>query len=80
MPVSMSGGIPIPAGFKRLCMESQVSLGLMIAVLVLEVACCAVGGAGMLLEKQMETARKARYANNEKDEDEIPNTSRPFLS
>ncbi|KAK4943390.1 hypothetical protein LTR10_017064 [Elasticomyces elasticus] len=79
LPVFMSGGVPVPAGFKRLCMESKVGLGLMVAVFVLEIASCAVGGAGMMLEKQMHEARKARYANNEKDEDEIPGTSRPFL-
>ncbi|KAI1620494.1 hypothetical protein EDD37DRAFT_153353 [Exophiala viscosa] len=79
IPVYLSSGVPIPAGFKRLCMESKVSLGLIVAVFVLEVASCVVGGVGMMLEKKMHDARKARYANNEKDEDEIPGTSRPFL-
>ncbi|KAK5554997.1 hypothetical protein LTR46_007201 [Exophiala xenobiotica] len=66
IPVYLSDGVPVPAGFKRLCMESQVGVGFMVAVLVLEVVSCAVGGAGILLETKMAKARKARYAGHEK--------------
>ena len=58
--------MPIPAGFKRLCMESKVSVGLMVALLVLEVAGCAVAGIGIWLERKMGKARRERYANCEK--------------
>ncbi len=66
IPVYLSDGVPVPAGFERLCMESQVAVGFMVAVLVLELVSCAVGGAGILLENKMAKARKARYAGHEK--------------
>ncbi|EXJ95075.1 hypothetical protein A1O1_00193 [Capronia coronata CBS 617.96] len=66
IPVFTTNGVPIPAGFKRLCMESQVGTGLMIAVLVLEAASSGIAGMGILLEKRMAIARRERYANDEK--------------
>ncbi|KIX07304.1 uncharacterized protein Z518_01957 [Rhinocladiella mackenziei CBS 650.93] len=68
IPVYITNGMPIPAGFKRLCTESQVSVGLMIAVLALEVASCAVAVMGCYLEKKVGKARKERYAHLEKGE------------
>ncbi|EXJ90045.1 hypothetical protein A1O3_03113 [Capronia epimyces CBS 606.96] len=68
IPVFATHGVPVPAGFERLCMEAQVGTGLMIAVLVLEAASCALAGVGILLEKQMTKARRERYANCEKGE------------
>ncbi|KIW18804.1 hypothetical protein PV08_03093 [Exophiala spinifera] len=62
IPVYLSAGVPVPAGFKRLCKESQVGVGLMATVMVLEAVSCAVAGAGILLEKRIAKARKARYA------------------
>lgn len=66
LPVYVFNGIPIPAGFKRLCMESQVSVGLVVALLVLEAFSCAIAGMGIFLEKKMSKARKQRYADGEK--------------
>jgi hypothetical protein len=68
IPVYLSSGMPVPAGFKRLCKESEAGTGLMIAVLVLEVVSCAVGVFGVWLEKKMGRARRARYADGEKGE------------
>jgi hypothetical protein len=67
IPVYLNDGMTIPAGFKRLCDESEVSVGLMIALLVLEVLGCAVAGVGILLERRMAEARRNRYSDNEKN-------------
>ena len=66
IPMYINDGMTIPAGFKRLCAESEVSVGFMIALLVLELAGCTVAGFGILLERNMSKARQERYASNEK--------------
>lgn len=68
IPVYLASGMPIPAGFKRLCKESQVGVGLLVAVMVLEAVSCVVGGVGIVLERRMAKARSARYAAHEKTE------------
>lgn len=68
IPVYLFSGMPIPAGFQRLCKESEVGIGLMIALLVLEFVNCTIAGAGILLEKKMVKAREERYASVEKAE------------
>lgn len=67
IPVYLNDGMTIPAGFQRLCNESQVSVGLVVALLVLEVVGCAVAGVGMLLERKMAEARRNRYYGDEKN-------------
>jgi len=67
IPVYLDDGMTIPAGFKRLCNESEVSAGLVVALLVLEVFGCAIAGVGMLLERRMAEARRNRYSDNEKN-------------
>ncbi|KAH0837569.1 hypothetical protein FOPE_05162 [Fonsecaea pedrosoi] len=62
IPVYVSHGIPIPAGFKRLCMESEVSQGLIAGLLVLEAASVGVAVVGVLLERSMAKKRMQRYA------------------
>jgi len=47
-------------------MESEVSAGLMVALLVLETMSCAVAGVGIWLERNMSEARRKRYAQGEK--------------
>ncbi len=63
IPVYVSSGMPVPAGFRRLCHESKAATGLLIAVLALEVVSCAVGIFGIWLEKKIAKAREARYAD-----------------
>jgi hypothetical protein len=62
IPVYVSSGIPIPAGFKRLCQESEVSQGLVAALLGLEVVSCAVAVVGLVVERNMMKKRNQRYA------------------
>lgn len=68
LPVWIFSGMPIPAGFKRLCKESEVSQGLVAALLALEVVSCAVAVVGLVLEKNMTKKRDQRYVTKrEKD-------------
>ncbi|KAK5047733.1 hypothetical protein LTR84_006398 [Exophiala bonariae] len=67
IPVYLNDGMTIPAGFKRLCDESVVSVGLVVALLVLEVMGCAVAGVGILLERRMAEKRRNRYYGDEKN-------------
>ncbi|OAP64415.1 hypothetical protein AYL99_00387 [Fonsecaea erecta] len=62
IPVYVTHGMPIPAGFKRLCMESEVSQGLMALLLALEVLNVGVAVVGVLLERSMTNRRTQRYA------------------
>lgn len=62
----LNAGMTVPAGFKRLCDESEVSVGLMIALLILELIGCGVAVAGILLERNMVKARRDRYSSDEK--------------
>ncbi|KIY02473.1 uncharacterized protein Z520_02612 [Fonsecaea multimorphosa CBS 102226] len=62
IPVYVTNGIPIPAGFKRLCMESEVSQGLIAGLLALEAVSMGVAVVGILLERSMTNRRMQRYA------------------
>ncbi|KIW31158.1 uncharacterized protein PV07_02827 [Cladophialophora immunda] len=62
IPVYVTNGIPIPAGFKRLCKESEVSQGLIAALLALEAVNVGVAVVGVLLERNMANRRTQRYA------------------
>lgn len=67
IPVYLNDGMTIPAGFKRLCDESVVSVGLVVALLVLEAMGCAVAAVGILLERGMAEKRRKRYYGDEKN-------------
>jgi hypothetical protein len=67
LPVFISNGMPIPAGFKRLCEESEAGQGLVAALLGLAIVSCAVAVVGLFVEKSMTKKRSKRYAvKNEK--------------
>lgn len=71
LPVYLDDGMTVPAGFKRLCSESEVSTGLMIALLILEFVGCAISATGIALESKIVKARRLRYsAGNERREKE----------
>ncbi len=62
IPVYVSSGMPIPAGFTRICKESKVGQGLVAALLGLAVVSCAVAVVGLVVEKNMIKKRNERYA------------------
>ncbi|KAJ9606011.1 hypothetical protein H2200_009860 [Cladophialophora chaetospira] len=62
LPIYVSSGMPIPAGFKRLCKESEVGQGFVAVLLALGVVSCAVAVVGLVLEKNMIKKRSERYA------------------
>ena len=62
IPVYVSSGMPIPAGFTRLCKESEVGQGLVAALLGLGVVSCVVAVVGLVVEKSMIKKRNERYA------------------
>ncbi len=63
LPVFVSDGMPIPAGFKRLCKESEVSQGLVALLLGIEVLGVVVGVIGFSVERKMKAKREARYSD-----------------
>jgi hypothetical protein len=65
IPVYVSSGMPIPAGFKRLCEESKAGQGLVATLLALQVVSCAVAVLGLFVEKSMTKKRSQRYATKE---------------
>jgi len=65
IPVYVSSGMPIPAGFKRLCKESETGTGLLGALLALEVVGIAVAGVGLVVERKMQRKREMRYVVKE---------------
>ena len=62
VPVYVSGGMPVPAGFERICKESETSQGLVAALLALEVVSCAAAVVGLVVEKNMTKKRGERSA------------------
>jgi hypothetical protein len=54
--------MPVPAGFTRLCKESEAGQGLVAALLCLEVVSCTVAVVGLIVEKTMTKKRSERYA------------------
>lgn len=54
-------GVGWPAGFKRVCMESEAAGGLMAAVLVLSVVSVVVVAWGLWKQKRVQKARNARW-------------------
>ena len=65
IPVYVFSGMPVPAGFTRLCKESEVGQGLVGALLALEAVSCAVAAVGLVVEKKMIKRRQQRYAVKE---------------
>ncbi|EXJ61763.1 hypothetical protein A1O7_02193 [Cladophialophora yegresii CBS 114405] len=62
IPVYVPNGVPIPAGFNRLCQESEVGQGLVATLLALKVVSCAVAVVGLIVERNMTKKRNERYA------------------
>ncbi|EXJ66267.1 uncharacterized protein A1O5_10419 [Cladophialophora psammophila CBS 110553] len=62
IPVYVSHGIPVPAGFKRLCMETEVSQGLIAGLMALEAVNVGVAAVGVWLERRITSRRTQRYA------------------
>jgi hypothetical protein len=58
---SVETGVGYPAGFKRVCMESEAAGGLMAAVLGLSVLCVGVVVWGAWRKKGVERAREMRW-------------------
>ena len=54
-------GTSYPAGFKRMCMESEAGIGLMGAMMVLTLIGVGIAGWGMMQEKKIERGRKERW-------------------
>jgi zinc transporter ZupT len=52
----------LPEGFKRLCIENQVSRWMMIVLFVLEVLCVLVAAIGLVGERRIGKVRKSRIA------------------
>ena len=50
-----------PAGFKRMCLESEAGLGLMGGVAVLSLLGVGIAGLGMRGEKKIAQGRKERW-------------------
>ena len=54
-------GMSYPAGFKRTCLESEAGVGLMGAVLVLNLLGVGIAGWGMMQDKKIARGRKQRW-------------------
>lgn len=61
LQLPLSGDALVPAGFKRLCMESMVGQWMTVALLVLELVCCGVAVLGLMGEKKIKKHREMRY-------------------
>jgi hypothetical protein len=61
--------MPVPAGFTRVCQESEVGQGLVALLLGLSVVGCVLGFVGLLVEKKMIRKREQRYATKDEKVD-----------